>query len=1122
EIYSQSTSEDKQHFMQTRSSRDPSEICHITELYDPHIKNIKFILPMYYFPDEQFHTPSMLKFLKECGLRSYIQIDKCKQIMDSIQTQVKEHGWTPEQRKRSKYLYEHLLDNWQRYDNSILDIKFLEPYRMIYENDDLLQLHEQYTVSDDVNQLKYTCIKLSDGELLQYSKLCWTSSYLLPEFVRLEQYSDDTDQTQQIDQNCLDFFKLNKKPSYALVKTNLTNLCEKFSLKYNNHTQQKQKERSNLKSGSSASQHIIDDILIPVLKVIYSYFQTEIKPERRTEIYKELTNKECVYSRTRRQFLYGKYFCINLPIQDEIPPFLFSLPEEFVEYKSFFQQIGAQQEPHPMLYGDILRKLSKVCDTDYLNSNELCKSLKAMECFFKYLSTNSTITAQYKLPGLYLVSNDFKLIKSIDIVIMDDKTKLDYMTKLVHDKFMFNPNERVLKLDQTPSSSSTSKSQTSTALKDIIDKIFVSQRPILFTQKYEESFSITIPEDEESHRQRFLFNLERKYNQLLASRHLHRCMARVIANHVARQTNPKIISLDDVENLIRQRLTYVKVTCVEYLETNLIYKKTQQKVDQSVDEKAVYLVAEGEENIVLYISMKHTEQPYFTLCLARALSPCLGLSELQLDNSVMAALLATTIGQMSKLLNLVNVATDENILSILKMQYIPSPGNVYGDDIEALQVFSIDQHQILPGDLCVYKLNDLYIYCEVERIIKEHSSSSKKSSSGKDDNDEWSWKKSGAHLPSYTFICKINENNETQRIEQDQFYVLEHWSRIFDAVSSVPPDERESSKFSTDSKTSRESSASGASKHDRDAAGGDGTHNTHNFHFSSSNHNSSSANHRSSRHHRGKGDSKTDSGPAGTNGHSSYTRTDSDSSNGTGYESPSESESSSNTAQQQDLIDKKELEDTKSEIYMAVRNAYQQTGPERKKTVKKLLLKWHPDKNRGRERFAAEVFKHLRKQIDHFENDPLTSDPKFSWNKTHKTESSTGAGDSATADSGAKPSSSSTSGGTSGDYFRYGSFENDDVKRSYQDIPRAQTTSETTTDSDTQANGGGAFSDGTGKTRFSPHRSSSFRTAREEWAYRRQHGFQRRHGFFSGTEEQTTNGSSGTTNGAQSGTQGSM
>ena len=389
--------------------------------------------------------------------------------------------------------------------------------------------------------------------------------------------------------------------------------------------------------------------------------------------------------------------------------------------------------------------------------------------------------------GLYLVSNDFKLIKSNDIVIMDDRTKLDYMTKLVHDKFMFNPNERVLKLETNPPANDAKQSTTTTTnhVRDLVEKIFVSQRPMLFSQKYEESFSITIPEDEESHRQRFLFNLERKYNQLLASRHLHRCMARVIANHVARQQNPKIISIDDVENLIRQRLTFVKVTCVEYLETNLVYKKTQQKVDQSVDEKAVYLVAEGEENVILYISMKHTEQPYFTLCLARALSPCLGLSELQLDNSVMAALLATTIGQMSKLLNLVNVATEENILSILKLQYIPSPGNVYGDDVEQLQQFNIEQHQILPGDLCVYRVNDIYIYCEVEQIIKEPVAN----------KEDWSQKKDDGGF-IYVFLCKINDANDTEKIDASNFYVLEHWSRIFDAVSSKPVDERDSFKSS--------------------------------------------------------------------------------------------------------------------------------------------------------------------------------------------------------------------------------------------------------------------------------------------------------------------------------------
>ena len=249
------------------------------------------------------------------------------------------------------------------------------------------------------------------------------------------------------------------------------------------------------------------------------------------------------------------------------------------------------------------------------------------------------------------------------------------------------------------------------------------------------------------------------------------------------------------------------------------------------------------------------------------------------------------------------------------------------------------------------------------------------------------------------------------------------------------------------------------------------------------------------------------SDPSYTNGfdHSKtyrQTSADSDSSSNTTSESQSESESAQTN--EQDLIDKVELESTKTEIYNAVRQAFQLTGQERKKTVKKLLLKWHPDKNPGRERFAAEVFKHLRKQIDHFENDPLTSlfntfntfhhspfsasDPKFSWNKhssTHKTSQQQ------------HPTSSTT---TTDD--RFGSYDNlnkdgnHDTKRSYQDIPNGDNKEQTDPN---DLNGNGT------KSRFSPHRSSSFRTAREEWQYRRQHGFQRRHGFFSPTEENTTN-----------------
>ncbi|CAF4092007.1 unnamed protein product, partial [Rotaria magnacalcarata] len=399
EIFTQTLTNNNEHVQKlstgiAKTSRDPPEICAIYELYDPNMKNSRSILDVHHFPDEQFNTPTLLKFLKECGLRSYISTDKCKQIMESIQVSVKQDGWTNELRKRSKYLYEHLLANWTRYDNSILDYKFLEPYQMHSENDELLQLHEQYTNSSEPNpkdSFRFTCIKISDGELLKYAKLCWTSSYLLPEFIRLDYFNDSNDRQESIDQNALEFFKLNKKPSYALVQKNLANLAKIFSLK-------NEKFNDTNTSPKQISQHIIDDILMPVLKPIYNYFLHEIKVERRTEIYKELEDREFIYSRTRRQFLQAKFFCLNLPVTDEIPPFIFSLDNDFYQFKDFFLQIGTKSEPHPMLYGDILRKLSKVCDQDYLNSNELCKSLKAMECFFKYLATSTTVNSQTKLP----------------------------------------------------------------------------------------------------------------------------------------------------------------------------------------------------------------------------------------------------------------------------------------------------------------------------------------------------------------------------------------------------------------------------------------------------------------------------------------------------------------------------------------------------------------------------------------------------------------------------------------------------------------------------------------------------------------------------------------------------
>ncbi len=89
-------------------------------------------------------------------------------------------------------------------------------------------------------------------------------------------------------------------------------------------------------------------------------------------------------------------------------------------------------------------------------------------------------------------------------------------------------------------------------------------------------------------------------------------------------------------------------------------------------------------------------------------------------------------------------------------------------------------------------MNDLYIYCEVEQIIKE----------SRNPKDDLSYKKSDS---SYIFVCKINDANEIQKVEASNFYVLEHWSRIFDAVHTKPVDERESFKSSSASSSTTNS-----------------------------------------------------------------------------------------------------------------------------------------------------------------------------------------------------------------------------------------------------------------------------------------------------------------------------
>lgn len=283
-----------------------------------------------------------------------------------------------------------------------------------------------------------------------------------------------------MDLNTLEFLKLNRKPCFAIVNQHLTNVCESvgakdfftINAKSGNNNNDENEELDNKTDANPT-----EETLVEVLGKVYQYLDSLSLNEHHKDIYKQLEDKEIVWSSSTRKFISPNKICIQLDAQDEIPPFLYALTSSLRSFKSLFVRLGAHEKPYPMLYGNILRKMAKVCGDDYLNSNELCKALKAMECFFKYLkqcnvskrgeetSQDKTehISAQYKLPGLYFVTTELKLEKSSTVVILDNRDNLDDIAKLPQDKFVFNPSEKVFKMNTNE-------------IKPLIDKIFISQR----------------------------------------------------------------------------------------------------------------------------------------------------------------------------------------------------------------------------------------------------------------------------------------------------------------------------------------------------------------------------------------------------------------------------------------------------------------------------------------------------------------------------------------------------------------------------------------------------------------------------------------------------------------------
>ena len=194
----------------------------VSDLYDPRIASLRLLLDDAYFPDETFETSRCLKFLTSCGLRTCLSSDLCKMLMSEIEIKVSqekeespeedkvtaERGWTDALRTRSKMLYMHLVENVGSFDASVWDHRFMEPH---CPSEAFVRLGAPFEFAE----FDKTCIKLGDAELQSYESLVWTSSFVLPDFVRAETLNASTLERLPW---------LSRRPSFGTVIQHLVNL----------------------------------------------------------------------------------------------------------------------------------------------------------------------------------------------------------------------------------------------------------------------------------------------------------------------------------------------------------------------------------------------------------------------------------------------------------------------------------------------------------------------------------------------------------------------------------------------------------------------------------------------------------------------------------------------------------------------------------------------------------------------------------------------------------------------------------------------------------------------------------------------------------------------------------
>jgi len=942
--------------------------------YDPYHPVFKAMLAeeTNCFPPKPFEEFKWLDFLRLIGMQHEVSKTMFITFASKLAEEAKE---SPNDNTfhKSRTLVAHLFRRPNLLDEGLLAqvafIPFIPPVKV----SGILQgIYPQYEMK--LKQLPYIPFAGSAPESFEY--LMWTSAHLLPDWanpMKLSQKDIAHDYEEDHPLHDFEVFKeeltkalhIQKEPSLESVIAHVKNIC-------GNVTQ------------AGSTEELRAFMMVDVMKMVYRFLQQTAMDSKTVQ--EELKNVPCIVVDIGYTLVPPTQVVINLYEEEQIVPYLYKLPTELGEFKKVFLYLGATSHATADQYACVLKMIHQLTSGGKLHPNEMRSSFKAVRGLFNALQKhpNDDISTEV----LYLPSTTGCLLKANDLVFNNDPT-YTYRIRDFQKSFLVDLTECKVSAPN---------------YEDLITMLPKHLQPAMLTDLVQELL------EDSSRRRMMSYGIAEKLRHQINSRAFSHGITRLL-RHEYHRSRQKLSA--EIIEATQEKLKSIRVYGAELVMTYLSYEG--QRIPGSELESDCFVDSafneDNEEEWTIYVARSASLNEEMLVSVAEVINRIIGGL---LKNSVhyLQPILACAPHGISKVLDRLKIRPDHSVDFV--QPTLPVPGSFV--PMEDHHLLREDFDEFDPGEYVGYELEDdedvpVFVYATI--VEKMESVTDDKPILGATyrinvggerkhivvhATDLYKFHRVEGFVSHNTSMDENMFSNDTSSPKYPKYKYARrrrHRSRKSSGGSSTSGPSRRSQarqeKMNENTSPRHKPSYQRQNSESSQFSQQEENHGQHFHHQSQFNGNQENENHfqyngQNSYSYRDAYFSEDNTAPnfqdqyqqnqeehftfdqdQNRDQHTNHTESNHSAQNGQSSQAEQEKADGQNTEQKEEASDgEKEItvEDLCEEVSDCLDEAWTLPEAQRRKVIKRLLLKWHPDKNIGDEQVATIVTQHIYAELE--------------------------------------------------------------------------------------------------------------------------------------------------------------